>query len=117
MINNSTLFGQLRIHAVTLLGMLLVTVVSVSAQLPTGTILGTVKDTNGGTIAGAEVIVTNSDTGLTRTGTTEDDGTYRFPALAVGQYEVQVTKGGFQKAVHKGLTLQVAQAANVDFSL
>src|SRR5271168_4481697 len=68
------------------------------AQAPTGTILGTVKDSTGGTIAGAAVTITSPDTGLTRTGTTGDDGGYRFPALAVGNYQVQVMKDGFQTA-------------------
>jgi len=89
----------------------------VLAQLPTGTILGVVKDSSGGTIAGATVTVTNSDTGLSRTGTTGDDGAYRFPALAVGNYQIQVMKDGFQTAQRKGLTLQVTQEAAIDFTL
>jgi len=89
----------------------------VLAQLPTGTILGVVKDSSGGTVAGASVTVTNADTGVTRTGTTGDDGAYRFPALAVGNYQVQVMKDGFQTAQRKGLTLQVTQEAAVDFTL
>ena len=91
--------------------------ISLAAQLPTGTILGTVKDSGGGVIPGTSVTVTNSDTGLNRTAATGEDGTYRFPALPVGQYEVQVIKEGFQTANRKGLTLEVAQTAAVDFTL
>ncbi len=89
----------------------------VLAQLPTGTILGVVKDTSGGTVATANVTVTNVDTGVTRTGTTGDDGAYRFPALAVGNYQIQVMKDGFQTAQRKGVTLVVEQDAAIDFTL
>ena len=40
--------------------------IPVSAQLPTGTILGTVKDTSGGVVAGATVTVQNTETGGAR---------------------------------------------------
>lgn len=86
-------------------------------QASTGTILGIVKDTTGGTVAGATVTVTNVDTGFTRTGPTEDDGSYRFPQLPVGNYSVQVMKDGFQTVDRKGLKLEVTQEAAIDFTL
>ncbi len=64
---------------------LLIAVIPVFAQLPTATILGVVKDASGGSVGGAAVTVTNADTGTVRTGTTGDDGAYRFPGLAVRQ--------------------------------
>ena len=86
-------------------------------QASTGTILGVVKDTTGGSVAGASVTVTNVDTGFTRTGPTEDDGSYRFPQLPVGNYSVQVMKDGFQTAERKGLKLEVTQEAAIDITL
>jgi len=44
------------------------------AQTPTSTILGAVKDSTGGTVPGAIVTVTNTDTGIARTATTGEDG-------------------------------------------
>ncbi len=96
---------------------LMLAVVPVFAQAPTSTILGVVKDTTGGTVAGAAVTVTNADTGISRTATTGDDGAYRFPALDVGNYQVQVMKDGFQTAQRKGITLVVAQAAEINIVL
>ncbi len=96
---------------------LVLTAIPVMAQNPTGTILGTVKDSTGGTIAAASVTATNLDTGLTRTGTTGDDGGYRFPALPVGNYQIQIMKDGFQTAQRKGLTLNVSDEAVIDFTL
>src|ERR1019366_2084860 len=75
------------------------------AQLSTGTILGTVKDSSGGVVAGSTVAIKNVETGQSRTIATGDDGAYRVPALAVGGYEVTVSRTGFQTATRKGLTL------------
>ena len=87
------------------------------AQTPTSTILGVVKDPTGGTVPGAIVTVTNTDTGIARTATTGEDGAYRFPALNVGNYQVQVMKDGFQTAERTGITLEVAQSAEIDMTL
>ena len=75
------------------------------AQLPTGTILGTVKDSSGAAVPGATVTVKNADTGFSRTATTGDDGSYRFSALPVGNYEVDVTQARFNTETLTGLTL------------
>src|ERR1700733_14295209 len=87
------------------------------AQLPTATILGVVKDPSGAIVPDAEVKITNTDTGLNRTMSTGADGSYRFPALPVGQYQVQVTKNGFQTFNRTGITLQVGQDASIDVAM
>ncbi len=96
---------------------LMLAVVPGFAQAPTGTILGEVKDATGGTVAGANITVTNVDTGVARMQTTDDAGAYRFPALPVGNYEVQVMKDGFQGFDRKGLTLLVGQEIPVAVTL
>jgi hypothetical protein len=97
--------------------LLLLAAIPIFAQAPTATIGGVVKDATGGTVAGANVTATNVDTGVARTQPTGDDGAYRFPALPVGNYEVQVMKDGFQTFDRKGLTLLVGQDVNVDVQL
>src|SRR5712671_4125789 len=87
----------------------LVAVLPVFSQLPTGTILGTVKDASAGAVAGTSVTILNKDTGLSRTMTTNEDGTYRVPGLPVGQYEVKFEKQGFETLTQQGLTLEVTQ--------
>ena len=54
------------------------------AQLPTATILGTVKDSTGAVVPDTTVTVRNIGTGMTRTGKSSADGSYRFVALPVG---------------------------------
>jgi hypothetical protein len=81
----------------------------VLAQLPTGTILGVVRDSSGGVVPDAKVTVRNADTGLVRAATTSADGAFRVPALPVGQYTVKIEKTGFQAVEQTGLTLGVGQ--------
>ena len=58
-------------------------VAETAAQLPTATILGVVRDSTGAVIPGVAVTATNADTGISRSGQTGSDGSYRFPALQV----------------------------------
>ena len=71
------------------------------SQLPTATILGAVKDSTSAVIPGAAITAKNVETGLTRTGVSAEDGSYRFSALPVGSYEVRVELPGFQTEVHR----------------
>jgi len=91
--------------------------VPVHAQLPTGTILGTVKDASGGLVPNATITVRNAGTGLVRTATTESDGQFRIPALAVGTYEVKVENAGFKTESQTGLVLDVSQELVLNFTL
>ena len=55
-----------------------------------GTITGTVRDDSGAVVPGADVAVTNEQTGLNRTGVSNDQGAFRFAALPVGLYSLSV---------------------------
>jgi carboxypeptidase family protein/TonB-dependent receptor-like protein len=87
------------------------------AQLPTATISGVVKDASGALIPAASVTVTNSETGLSREARTATDGSFRFPALAVGSYEVKAEQTGFQSKVQSGLRITIGQEAVLNFTL
>ncbi|MBI2819437.1 MAG: TonB-dependent receptor [Acidobacteria bacterium] len=85
------------------------------AQLPTATILGVVKDSTGAVIPNASLSARNVETALTRTAVSGADGSYRFVALPVGNYEVRVEASGFQTQVRGGLVLAVGQEAVINF--
>src|SRR5947199_6667087 len=87
------------------------------SQLPTATILGAVKDSTSAVIPGAAITAKNVETGLTRTGVSAEDGSYRLSALPVGAYEVRVELPGFRTELRSGLTLTVSQEAVVNFTL
>jgi len=80
-------------------------------------ISGTVTDQSGAAVSGVAVTATNLETGASRGTVTDEAGRYSVPALAVGEYEVHVTKQSFQQAVRGGIHLAVGQQANVDLSL
>src|SRR5476649_1642853 len=64
----------------------------VAAQETTGSLVGTVRDSNGAAVAGATVTVTEPSRAnvLVRTVTTSDDGVYSIPDLKVSTYVVTV---------------------------
>lgn len=84
------------------------------AQIDAGSITGTVTDHSGAVIAGAKVIITNQDTGVATTTTTNSGGTYVVSALKVGTYTITVESQGFQKSVHTGIVLNVQDRKQVD---
>jgi hypothetical protein len=88
-----------------------------NAQTFRGTILGTVTDSSGGAVPGATVTVKNNDTGLTRTVTTTDDGSYAAPELPIGNYTVTVEKSGFKLAVVNDIRVEVSTERRADFVL
>ena len=91
--------------------------VAANGQTFRGTILGTVTDSSGLPVAGATVAVKNADTGLIRTVSTSDDGSYAAPELPIGSYDVTVEKVGFQTSVTRGVAVEVAHDRRVDASL
>jgi len=89
----------------------------VFAQSTTATMLGTVSDKSGATVAGAKVTARNTQTNLTRTVESNEQGEYRIEFLPVGSYELEVTGAGFKKAVLHGIVLQVSVEARADVQL
>ena len=80
-------------------------------------ISGRVTDPTGATVSGAAVMAKNLETGETRSTVTDAVGHYWVPSLAVGEFEVHVTKKGFQEQVQSGIHLVVGQEASVDVPL
>src|SRR5881409_3827998 len=68
-----------------------------SAQVDTGTILGTVKDQSGGVLPGATVTITHEAQALTLTTVTRQDGTYIFTPIRTGTYAIEVDFSRVQK--------------------
>ena len=72
-----------------------------------GDIRGTVTDTTGALIPDVNVTVTNLDTGVVKTLTTNHDGLYDTSSIVVGTYSVRFEKAGFKTFDRSGITLQV----------
>src|SRR4029077_18256354 len=68
-------------------------------------------------VEGAAITVRHIETGLTRTDQADASGSYSFPSLPVGQYEITAEKMGFRREVRRGVDLVVAQEAQVNLTL
>ena len=62
-----------------------------------GEITGTITDSSGAVIPGAQVTVTNVDTGATRTVQTNEAGAYTVPFLNPGVYNITAELGGSRR--------------------
>ena len=90
---------------------------SVQAQTIFGRISGTVRDTAGATIPNANVIVSNVATNLVRNVPSDEDGFFTVTNLPVGNYNVEVEKTGFKKAVHSGVSVVADARLTIDVTL
>lgn len=87
------------------------------SQVNQGEILGTITDTSGAVIPNAAVAITNTQTNVSNTITTDSAGAYALPDLLPGVYTVRVSLQGFQTAVHGGIELEVGKQLRIDFVL
>jgi len=89
----------------------------VAGQAVNATLLGTVTDLTGATVAGANVTIAEMNTGVGRSTTTNDSGNYGFPTLPPGVYEVTVKHPGFRQETRRGVELVVNSTVRVDLQL
>jgi hypothetical protein len=87
------------------------------AQLDTGIIEGTVKDSTGAAIPKAPVTVTETNTNNSFNVLTDALGNYVSPPLKVGTYKVTVGATGFKTFTRAGIVLQVQDRLRVDAQL
>jgi hypothetical protein len=87
------------------------------AQAVKGTLLGSVTDSQGATIPGATITITETGTNIARTAQTNASGNYIFTNLKDGTYRVEGEMGGFRKVVRDGVVVAVNTTVRVDLSL
>ena len=90
---------------------------SLRAQGVTAAVSGTVSDSTGAVIPGAQVTVTNIATQATKKVASDEAGVYRAGELNPGVYEVVITAPGFDQKKVTGLQLAVAQSSHQDVTL
>jgi len=82
----------------------------------TGSISGTVHDSTGAIVPGAEVTVSN-DRGFVRSATSDDQGNFMLTGLPPGIYKVTVTRQGFKTLVIPSVAVTAGQIGRADASL
>jgi hypothetical protein len=86
-------------------------------QTLTGTLVGTVTDSSGGTIGGAKITITETNTNVSRSTQTNSSGNYIFPNLPPGNYTVTFEQPGFKKESRADVQVLVNTNPRVDVTL
>jgi outer membrane receptor protein involved in Fe transport len=86
-----------------------------AAQVGTdGSILGTVRDSSGAVIPGADVTIKNLETGLTKTAVTDQDGYFEILALPRGTYSAAVALTSFKTWRQQPIELTVGELKRIE---
>src|SRR5579872_960767 len=95
---------------------LVLTGITVWAQVPTGVISGTVTDESGAVIPSAAITITNKATGAARSVTANASGIFSASALDPGEYEVRSENTGFRTTVREA-TVTAGNTTTVDMAM
>src|SRR5271170_2985344 len=90
---------------------------SARGQTENAGISGRVTDLTGAVIVGAQCKITNIETDVSTTTTTNEDGIYVLPDLHPATYRLTIEKQGFRTVVQPTLQLYVQDAINENFTL
>src|SRR5579871_2357646 len=86
-------------------------------QVDAGSISGTVTDSTGAVVPDAQISLVNTDQGITLQTRSGPSGVYTFAPVRIGHYKITVTANGFATTTQTNLTVQVAQALEVNIPL
>jgi hypothetical protein len=96
---------------------MLIGVITAEGQNATGSIVGTITDSDGSSIPNACVTVHNMDTQENREAITQGSGDFTVQLLNPGNYSVSVVAGGFKQEVKSGIVLQVDRIVRTNITL
>ena len=102
-----------------LFGLVLVLLIAsaTSAQTVTGTLRGTVSDSTGAVLPGADIVIRNIETGQERNLKTGGEGVYVAPFLPLGRYTVTASNAGFNKVAQENVEVTLNQTTVINFTL
>lgn len=88
-----------------------------AAQFETATVLGSVRDADEAAVRGATVTLKNIATEIAQTATTDENGDYQFTNVKIGDYQVTVEAGGFNRTVADRVNVTVNARQRVDLTV
>jgi hypothetical protein len=92
--------------------------VAAFGQLASNTsLVGTVTDSTGAAVSGANVVALNEGTQETYTTTTNADGYYEFQFVKAGTYAITVKQSGFETSITRAIPISTNQTVRTDFAL
>ena len=80
-------------------------------------LVGTVTDSTGSVVAGAQVTAVDTATKVQYKGTTNSQGYYQIPFVQPGTYDITVEQAGFSKVLSRGTSVVLNMAARTDVTL
>src|SRR6266851_2459466 len=106
-------------HAVSTLLLVLAVIFSPTALRAdvTGSILGVVRDSTQGVVAGAHIVATNVQNNFKQETVSAADGSFRILALPAGDYKLTVTAPGFRTFTETGIEVKVNDQLHFDVTL
>jgi outer membrane receptor protein involved in Fe transport len=100
-----------------LIAILLLPNVALLAQTEGARISGRVTDGSGAVIAGSNCTISNIETNISTSTTTNEDGIYVIPDLQPATYRLTIQKEGYRTVVQPSLQLYAQDAVNQNFTL
>ncbi len=91
--------------------------VATHAQTVTGTLQGTISDTRGAVVPGAEVVMRNLETGQERSLKANGEGSFTATYVPIGKYDVKVSAPGFATATQERVEVSLNQTRVIEISL
>jgi len=88
-----------------------------SAQSTSGSVVGTIKDATGAAVPGAVVKLRNTGTNAERSTITNDSGSFQFPTVDVGTYQLEISATGFEQMRFSGFELGGRETKRFDADL
>lgn len=82
-----------------------------------GRVAGTVTDATQSRVKGATVTLRSRTTNSLQSTTTDDQGAYAFPVIAVGQFDLQITVAGFKQFKQSAIEVSIGSALQIDATL
>jgi len=110
-------FKRFSATVVSILAAVFLSAVPGYGQLLKGTILGTITDVSHGVIPTVSVSLTEVNTNLRLTETTNESGFFAFANLAPGTYRIDVEQTGFRKMARTGIVLDANTTVRIDLEL
>ncbi len=88
-----------------------------SAQQSSADLVGTVRDSAGGILVGAKVLLTRTETNIRQSVSTNSEGTYIFTALQPGGYAIEAEFDGFKRKRYDNIIIQIGNRTRLDIDL
>jgi hypothetical protein len=87
------------------------------AQADRGSVAGTIFDSSGAVVPSIPLTLRNTATNLTYSTSSNENGSYSFQNLPIGNYTLSAEAKGFQRQEIKGVEVQVNQQAKIDLTM